>query len=88
MLITAHHISVSWELVNFVLCIKELRGNHTAISIAESISSSPDEFDMSREDFVAVTTYNALNSVNATHNLVLINVPCFAHTPAGSVQAA
>ncbi|XP_037629812.1 E3 SUMO-protein ligase ZBED1-like [Sebastes umbrosus] len=77
--VTAHCISDSWELDNYVLCTKELRGSHTAVHVAESISSTLEEFDISREAVVAVATDNALNYVNAIRNLGLINVPCFAH---------
>lgn len=63
-----------------MLCTKELRGSHTAARIAESISSTLDELDISREVVVAVTTDDVLNYVNAVRNLGICNVPCLAHT--------
>lgn len=80
MTVTTHCISDWWELDNYVLCTKELRGSHTAVHVAESIGSTLEDFGISQKAVVAVTTDNALNYVNAVHNLGLIDVPCLAHT--------
>ncbi|RXM97388.1 Zinc finger BED domain-containing protein 1 [Acipenser ruthenus] len=78
--VTAHCITDSWELQDFVLQTKELRGSHTAENVAECISEILDDFNI-RESVIAVTTDNALNYVNAVERyLNLINIPCVAHT--------
>ena len=77
--VTALCISDSWELDNYVLCTNELRGSHSAVHVSDSIGSTLDEFDISREAVVAVATDNALNYVNAICKLGLIHVPCLAH---------
>ncbi|XP_074532118.1 uncharacterized protein LOC141795209 [Halichoeres trimaculatus] len=78
--VTAHFISDTWVLENYVLCTKELRGSHTAAHVAASIRSTLEDFGIPREAVVSVTTDNALNYVNAVHNLGLFDVPCLAHT--------
>lgn len=78
--VTTHCISDSWELDKCVLCTKELRGNHIAVLITESIGSTLNEFDIYRETVVTVATDNALNYVNAICHLGCIYVPCLAHT--------
>lgn len=67
-------MSVLW-----CLCIKELKGSHTATHVAENISSMLDAFGISREA-VAVTAEDALNYVNVIHNLGTCNIPCLDHT--------
>ncbi|XP_065096779.1 E3 SUMO-protein ligase ZBED1-like [Paramisgurnus dabryanus] len=78
--ITAHFISDTWELENFVLCTKKLRGSHTAAHVAESISNTLEEWNISREAVIAVATDNAQNYVKAIRDLSLLHVPCLAHT--------
>lgn len=80
MTVTAHCISDLWELDSYVLSSKKLRGSHTAVNVAESISSTLDAFGISHEAIVTVIVDNALNYINTIHNLGLINVPCMAHT--------
>lgn len=61
--VTAHFVSDSWELFDYVLSTKELRGSHTAELVAESIANTLDDFNISREAVTAVTNDIALNTV-------------------------
>lgn len=79
--VTAHLISETWELNDFVLQTKELRSSHTAENVAECISDTLRDFHIPRESVIAVTTDNALNYVNAVErHLGAVNIPCLAHT--------
>lgn len=79
--VTAHVISETWELHDFVLQTKQLRGSHTAENVAECIAGILRDFAIQPDSVVAVTTDNALNYVNAVEqHLGAVNIPCLAHT--------
>ena len=86
--LTAHYITPTFQMVHRNLQSCPFPGNHTAINIAELLGKMTDKWciDISSQ-VIAVTTDNAKNVTNAiTEELMLIMIPCAAHTLNLSVQ--
>lgn len=78
--VTAHYISSSWELKSVVLETVRMIKAHTAINIAEELTTICNNWNM-LDKVCCVITDNAANMIAAVKNhMNLRHVPCFAHT--------
>uniref|UniRef100_A0A8C9Z4Z2 BED-type domain-containing protein n=1 Tax=Sander lucioperca TaxID=283035 RepID=A0A8C9Z4Z2_SANLU len=79
--VTAHFIDNDWELKDVILKMAEVQKSHTAENVAECISNTLGEYNVSCESVLSITTDNTANYINAVErHLQAVNVPCMAHT--------
>jgi len=77
---SAHHVGDSLEMHCHCLQTHEIRSSHTAQSLAEEISQSLDEWEIT-DKVVLVTTDNGQNIKNAiTEELKFSHLGCVGHT--------
>ena len=78
--VTIHFINKSFELKHFLLETKEFPESHTAVNIAEELTSILADWNLSDDNVVAITTDNGRNISAAVRELGWNNLPCFSHT--------
>ncbi|XP_046332731.2 E3 SUMO-protein ligase ZBED1-like [Haliotis rufescens] len=86
--ITSCHLSVNWEIINFVLQTRVLNESHTAENISEVLNDAVKEWKLPTTfGYPPVTTDNAANVTKAIALCEsVLHVPCLAHTINLAVQ--
>lgn len=79
--VTAHYITVEWEMRSLVLQTRPLYESHTSTNLAQVLIEAVAEWKLNRHNSnIPVTTDNARNQVNAVIEAGLgPQISCFAH---------
>ena len=84
--LTIHHINKDFDLNHHLLETKEFPESHTAVNVANELTTILAEWKIEESKVAAITTDNGMNITAAVRNLGWTHLPCFSHTLQLSVE--
>ena len=76
---TIHFIDSNWELRSFCLDTIPLYDDHTGQNIADATTNILDNWKLTKENLVAMTTDSGANIVAAFRIVEILRIGCFGH---------
>ena len=84
--LTIHHISKDFDLNHHLLETKEFPESHTAVNVANELTTILAEWKIEESKVAAISTDNGMNITAADRNLGWTHLPCFSHILQLSVE--